>query len=104
MVDPILLTPESANRPVALPDHHHHTDLPDNTALGIYSTGKGDEKIEMTLPDNNFPPGFVPLSPIPGMENLNPYPPGFAPTMPRNHPSGMADFVYSTPSVRTAAL
>ncbi|KAF8166495.1 hypothetical protein BJ912DRAFT_1067880 [Pholiota molesta] len=104
MVDPILLTPESANRPIALPDHHHHTDLPDNTALGIYSTGKGDEKIEMTLPDNNFPPGFVPLSPIPGMENLNPYPPGFAPTMPRNHPSGMADFVYSTPSVRTAAL
>ena len=31
----------------------------------------------MTLPDNNFPPGFIPLSPIQGMKNLDS---GFAPS------------------------
>ncbi|KAF9474362.1 hypothetical protein BDN70DRAFT_936725 [Pholiota conissans] len=80
MVDPILLTPESAYRPLSLPP---------NTALGLTTKDinvigpDGEERIEMTLPDNNFPPGFVPLSPIPGMENLKPYPPDFSPTLPK---------------------
>lgn len=99
VVDPILLTPESANRP--LPHPHTHTE---NSGLRIFTSEHGGERIEARLPDDNLPPGFQPLSPIPGMENLNPYPPGFAPSVPRNHPSGaVANFTYASPLIRPVA-
>ena len=94
VVDPILLTPESANRP--LPHPHTHTE---NSGLGIFINEHGGERIEARLPDDNSP-----LSPIPGMENLNSYPPGFAPSLPRNHPSGVvANFTYTSPLIRPVA-
>ncbi|KAF8963709.1 hypothetical protein BDZ97DRAFT_1818844 [Flammula alnicola] len=99
VVDPILLTPESANRATPLPEQH--VDQRPDSGLGLFTPGQGEERIEMTLPDNNLPPGFVPLSPIPGMENLNPYPPGFAPTLPKDHPGGgSTNYTYSSPLVR----
>ena len=63
----------------------------------------------MTLPDNNLPPGFIPLSPIPGMKNLDSYPSGFAPSISKlqdEYPGGHlpSNFSYpSSPLVRSNA-
>jgi len=74
-VDPILLTPDHANRPVQLPLHVKE-EQNNGGGLGLYSDPTtGQQTLTAVLPDNNLPPGFVPLSPIPGMANLNPYPP-----------------------------
>jgi len=107
-VEPLLLTPESAHAiplpplPVSKPPQPAHS----NSSLGlIFAAGEGvpgtgtssgfygnprhhrgrgdadvpeDIRISIGGPDANQAGGFVPLSPIPGMENLRPYPPGFA--------------------------
>ncbi|KAF8870425.1 hypothetical protein CPB84DRAFT_1754459 [Gymnopilus junonius] len=76
-VDPVLLTPDSAMRVTPLPPSEDHDQF--DTGLGLYQNPNynnlgpdGEERISMVLPDNNLPPGFVPLSPINGM-NVNPY-------------------------------
>ncbi|KAF4614886.1 hypothetical protein D9613_003554 [Agrocybe pediades] len=85
VLDPILLTPDSANRP-----------LP--PATNIHNQA-GPERINMVLPDNNLPPGFVPLSPI--IPSLNSYPAGFAPNIAKDHPGSMSpNFTYSSPLIR----
>ncbi|KAF9463444.1 hypothetical protein BDZ94DRAFT_1321786 [Collybia nuda] len=69
VVDPILLTPDHANRP---------TPLPQNVALEPHETSYGTHQNQGKNPanvawsDNKFPPGFVPLSPIPTLTNFNP--------------------------------
>jgi hypothetical protein len=87
--DPVLLTPDQAHKPVALPSQPPNEHL-SNVALSFDPEGK--DSITGVAPDNNLPPGFVPLSPIMAMANLNPYPPGFAPPVPSATPR--ADFVY----------
>lgn len=84
-LNPGYLTPESANRPVPLPAHRGETHGGD-TSLGLSfspaqstrslgaerlrgGAGTGSdydtrESIEMSLPTNELPPGFVPLSPL----------------------------------------
>ncbi|KDR71389.1 hypothetical protein GALMADRAFT_229682 [Galerina marginata CBS 339.88] len=100
VLDPVLLTPDSANRPIDLPNQ------PAREGLGLYhdldKPEHDEERISMVLPDHNFPPGFVPLSPIPGMGNINPYPPGFGPSMLMDHPGSRSpNFTYpSSPLVR----
>ncbi|KAF8162571.1 hypothetical protein B0H34DRAFT_284908 [Crassisporium funariophilum] len=111
VVDPVLLTPESANRPVPLPSNQKNNDAPQDSGLGLFfnassTSDDGGHRISMVLPDNNLPAGFVPLSPIPGMGNLNPYPPGFAPNTPKfqeDHTGGLRpNFTYpSSPITRS---
>ncbi|KAF8061848.1 hypothetical protein FPV67DRAFT_299193 [Lyophyllum atratum] len=63
IIDPILLTPEHANRPTALPEmysSHSHRD-----ESSTFSEHPSDPVIV-----NQLPPGFVPLSPIPTMTNF----------------------------------
>ena len=73
--DPVLLTPDGSTQPVSLPSQPQA----DHTSAG-----------KEALPSSNLPLGFVPLSPIPGMANLNPYPTGILHAGEQSRP----DFVY----------
>ncbi|KIM49942.1 hypothetical protein M413DRAFT_439058 [Hebeloma cylindrosporum] len=91
VIDPVLLTPESANL-TPLPEYSAHEPAVGDSSLGLMfspaPTGGN--------PSNNVPASFVSLSPIPGMGSLNSYPPGFAPSLPKDHPGGGSpDFRYS---------
>jgi len=75
------LTPSHIANPVALPSVESH----DKSSLD--PDGK-----------NIDPPGFVPLSPITAMANLNPYPPAFDGHSAAKRP----DFIYpASPLART---
>ena len=85
---------------VELPSQSANEQL-SNSGLGLYpSTGATDgaERITLTLPDNNLPPGFVPLSPMSGMSDLNPYPPGFGPSLPKDNPANTRPTNYTYPA------
>jgi hypothetical protein len=60
--DGVLLTPDQSNKPVP---------------LTYPFDPNGQDAIMGALPDNNLPSGFVPLSPITGMADLDPYTPWF---------------------------
>lgn len=64
-VDPVLLTPEHANRPTTLPDVHSSSSHPDEPS-GL------QERPPNPIIVNQLPPGFVPLSPIPAITNFKP--------------------------------
>jgi hypothetical protein len=88
VVDPVLLTPESANG-TPLPEYSAHEPV-GNSSLGLTFS-----PTSTSHPHIGGTP-FAPLSPISGMGNLNPYPPGFAPSLPKHHPGGTSpDFRYS---------
>ncbi|KAF8801091.1 hypothetical protein BYT27DRAFT_7262318 [Phlegmacium glaucopus] len=107
VIDPVLLTPESANRPLPV---LAQAQSPPTSSLGLFfnqppSTSiSGDQhRVTMALPDsnNNFPPGFFPLSPIPGMRNLDSYPSGFSPRIPKlqdEYPGGQLPSNFSYPT------
>ncbi|CAA7261091.1 unnamed protein product [Cyclocybe aegerita] len=103
-IDRALLTPEGTNQP--LPQSQPQVADPQSKTNHdpFMNRVPDDPRISMVLRDDNLPAGFVPLSPIPGMANLNSYPPGFTPSLPRNHPAGGAsNFVYpSAPLVRVS--
>lgn len=85
----MLLTPEDANRPAPLPGTDDRSSaVPSSPIYNIFAradkhqrnqshdtTEADGEYITGTLPsDKNFPPGFIPLSPIPTLSNLTSIP------------------------------
>ncbi|KAF9522961.1 hypothetical protein CPB83DRAFT_70442 [Crepidotus variabilis] len=93
-INPVLLTPDHAHTPVHLPPAAEELT---EQALDSYDS-EPEEVITGVLPDNNLPPGFVPLSPIPGMSNLKSYPPGFAPSLPKGPTSAAMSSTHIYPS------
>ncbi|KAJ3500998.1 hypothetical protein NLJ89_g9539 [Agrocybe chaxingu] len=99
-----LLTPEGSNQPLPQSQPQVADPQANNNSDPFLNRVPDDLRISMVVRDDNLPAGFVPLSPIPGMANINPYPPGFTPSLPRNHPAGgTSNFAYpSAPLVRVS--
>ncbi|KAH9483413.1 hypothetical protein JR316_0002879 [Psilocybe cubensis] len=96
VLDPVLLTPQSANRPLPLPGQT------DQSGQGQgYRREHNQGVLSLNVPSNSQPAESSPLSPISGMPNLKQYPPGFAPSLPKDHDATSPDYKYpSSPLLR----
>lgn len=74
IVDPIMLTPDGSHRMVALPNAYESVRRVARSVPRYANDTNNETVIAGTISDANFPPGFVPLSPIPGITNMNPNP------------------------------